>query len=294
MAGDLLFGRKVRVTIATQVSESFTEVGIDVIEIEDLRVAFKVSKSDQKEPNTAEVTITNLSETRRRSLQQRGVKFVLQAGYAGSGIGQIFIGDARTCEHKKDGASWHTTLKCGDGERAFNYARVNESFAAGSPVSEVVKRIGQKSGLGIGNLAKQASALTGQYVNGYAALGPVSRELDKVLAGTGYEWSVQDGELLLLKPDEASGATVPDIGPDTGLIGSPEYGSPKSVSKQAKKTGKPLLKVRCLLNPAIKIGCQVSLRSERHNGPIRVKKLDHIGDTGGGDWYTDFEGVPIG
>jgi hypothetical protein len=293
MAGDLLFGRKIKVTIATKVSESFTQIEADVVEIENLRVAFKVSKSDKKEPNTCEITITNLSETRRKSLQQKGVKFILQAGYEASGIGQIFIGDARTCEHKRDGASWHTTIKSGDGERAFNFARVNESFAAGSPVSDVVKRIASKLGLGLGNTNKQAAQLTGQYVNGYAAQGPASRELDKVLAGTGYDWSIQDGELLLLKHDEPSGATVPDIGPDTGLIGSPEYGSPETIHKQVKKTGKPLLKVRCLLNPAIKIGCQVSIRSERHKGPIRVKKLEHTGDTAGGDWYTDFEGVPL-
>lgn len=286
MANDLLFKRLIKVTIATRVSENYNSITSDVVEVEDLRVMFKVTKTTKKEPNTAEVTITNLSPSRRASLQQKGVKFVLQAGYVGTGIAQLFIGDARTIDHTRDGANWNTVIKSGDGERAFKFARVSESFAAGSPVSDVVGKIAGALGLGLGNLKQQTSAMSGQYANGYAAHGPASRELDKVLKSAGFEMSIQDGELLIRKPGDKGSILVPELSPETGLIGSPEYGAPE------KKGKRPLIKVKSLLNPSIKCGGQVVVMSERHKGPLRVIKLEHTGDTAGGDWYTDFEGEP--
>lgn len=283
----LLFGRKVRVTVATKVAEDYKSIAADVIEIEDLRVAFKVTKTRGKEPNTAEVTITNLSPTRRASLQVKGVKFILQAGYAGTGIAQLFVGDARTIDHVRDGANWHTVIKSGDGERAFRFARVKESFAPGSPLSDIVNRIASKMGLGLGNLKKQSASISGQYESGYTAFGPTSRELDKVLTAAGYDWSIQDNELLILKPEQVSGIQVPDLGPDSGLIGSLEFGAPE------KKGGRPLLKGKCLLRGEMKPGGQVNVRSERHNGPIKLLKIEHTGDTEGGDWYTSFESMSI-
>lgn len=285
--GDLLFNRKVKVTIATRVSEDFRAVVADVIEIENLRVQFKVKKTNTKEPNTAEVTITNLSASRRASLQQKGVKFILQAGYEGAGIGQLFIGDARTIDHVRDGGSWHTTIKSGDGERAFRYARVSESFKAGTPIASVVRKIAQASGHGLGNLEQQLGSMTGQYVNGYAAHGVASKELEKSLKAAGFEFSVQDEQLLVLRPEQFGTVQVPDLGPDTGLIGSPEYGAPD------KNKGKPVIKVRSLLNSIIKPGGQVVLRSARHKGPVHVHEVEHSGDTDGGDWYSDFQARPI-
>lgn len=286
MAGDLEFGRLVKCTIATKTAEDYRSITADVIEISDLRVSFKVTKHGGKEPNTAEVTITNLSPTQRNNLQAKGVKFILQAGYEGSGLVQLFKGDARTIDHLREGANWNTVIKSGDGERAFRFARVNESFAPGSPVGDVVKRIASKVGLGLGNVDKQIPNITGNYAQGYAAAGPAARELDKVLSAAGYVWSIQDEELLILKPDEATTIQVPELSPESGLIGSPEFGAPEV------KGAKPLIKVKCLLNGKIKIGSQVVLKSERHKGPVRVRKLEHSGDTAGGDWYTTFEAVP--
>lgn len=289
MVNDFLFARAYRLTIANQVGSDYKTVTTDVTEIENLRVAFKVVKTGGKEPNTCEVTITNLAESRRKALQKKGVKFILQAGYASAGIGQLFIGDVRTVDNVREGASWNTVLKCGDGERAFAHARVSESFGPGVKIPEVVKTVAKKLGLGLGNLEKQAPAMTGEFVQGYVAHGPASRELDRALAAAGYEWSIQDEQLLVLKRGDSSGVQVPDLSPSSGLVGSPEFGSPESIHKQDKKTGKPLIKVRSLINAKIKIGSQVVLRCARHNGPVLVKKLEHVGDTAGGDWYTNFE-----
>lgn len=283
--GTILFNRKVKVTIATVVkSDDFASVKGEVVEITDLRVQFKITKTTDKHPNTAEVTITNLAKDTRSKLNVKGTKFIIQAGY-GDTLGQLFVGDARSIDHKREGADWNTIIKSGDGERAFRFARVSESFKGGTKAADIVKTITTKLGLGMGNLNDKLSGMDSQYVNGYAAHGTCSAELDKILRSLGYEWSIQDGAPQFLKVNEGRTISIPDITPETGLIGSPEMGTPE------KKGKPPLCKFKSLLNDKIKAGGVVRLKSERYDGKFRIKKLVHTGDTHGGDWYTECEGI---
>jgi len=287
VADQRLQDRRVRLLIANRVAEDYKSLTADVTEIKDLRVQFSVKKSASKEPNTAEVTITNLSPTRRAALQTKGVKFVLECGYVDTGVKQIFQGDVRHISHVREGADWRTVLKSGDGERAFQFARISETLGPKSTKSAVIKRLAAKLGLGLGNSGK--AAIPGSFEQGIVLSGPVSRELDKVLKGTGYEWSIQDEQMVILSASEVSGQDVPLLTPDSGLIGSPEFGAPLA------KGGKPQLSFRALLNANIKPGAKVQIQCERFPLGVSVKcaKVEHSGDTAGQDWYTTAEGATL-
>jgi hypothetical protein len=289
MADKRLQDRRVRVLIANRVAEDYKSITADVTEIKDLRVQFSVKKQSTKEPNTAEVTITNLSPARRSALQTKGVKFVLECGYVDTGVKQIFQGDVRHVSHVREGADWRTVLKSGDGERAFQFARISESLGPKASKSDVIKRLSAKLGLGLGNSARAAASIPGSFEQGIVLSGPVSRELDKVLKGTGYEWSIQDEQLVILSASEVSGQDVPLLTPDSGLIGSPEFGAP------LEKGGKPQLKFKALLNANIKPGAKVQIQCERFPIGVSVKcaKVEHSGDTAGQDWYTSVEGATL-
>ncbi len=282
-----LYGRRCRLLIARQVAKDYRTLSVDVIEITDLRVAFKVRKSSAKEPNTAEVTVTNLSRATRSALQEKGVKFQLEAGYEGTGIKRVFSGDVRALDHSRDGASWHTRLKGGDGERAFRHARVSESHAPGAPASDVVRKLADALGLGLGNFDQISTKLaSSKFEQGIVTHGPASSELTKVLAKAGITWSIQDGELQFQRDDLRIGPQIPELAPDSGLIGSPEFGSP------VVKGGPRLLTFKCLLDADLRPGGRVAIKSERHSGVVRIWKVEHNGDTAGGDWYTQAEGFP--
>lgn len=282
-----LFDRRVRVLLARKVTEDYKTMTSDVVEIADLRVAFRVRKNAVKEPNTAEVTITNLAPTTRAALQVKGVKFQLEAGYTGTGLKRVFSGDVRNLDHTRDGPSWNTVIKSGDGERAFRFARVSESHAAGAPASDVVRKLAGALGLGLGNFSQVSSLLSSiRFESGLVTHGPASTELEKVLRGAGVSWSIQDGELQFQRDDLQIGPQVPEISPDSGLVGSPEFGAP------VIKGGPRLLTFRCLLNADLRPGGRVALKSLRHTGTVRIFKVEHSGDTHGGDWYTSCEGFP--
>ena len=287
MAEILQYDRRIKLLVALPVATSFSEISVNTIEITQMRVQFKVEKSLGKDPNKAEVSISNLSaESRCKLSKTKNGKFILQAGYV-QGTGQLFIGDIRQVDHIQDGPSWYTRLTSGDGERSFRFARVKESFKAGTPVADVISKLATASGLATGNLSLALTGLTTQYVNGYTSFGSVARELTRVLNSVGLDWSIQDGELQFLRTDQDVGLLIPDLTPDTGLIGSPEF-------NYDEKSKGFLLKAKCLLQPRIKPGGRVHITSERYKGDVKVKKVVHTGDTHGQEWYSELEALPIG
>ena len=255
--------------------------------VDNLRVQFRVKKTLSKEPNECEAVLYNLSESSRSRLQAKGARLILEAGY-GAERAQIFSGDARQIDHVHDGANWLTKLQCGDGERAYRYERVNESFRAGTSRSAVFRRLAEATGLDIREaLVTAAERLTDQFTQGYAALGRVSSELDRVLKGTGLEWSIQDGRLQALPEGGVTKDAAVALSADTGLIGSPAYGTPQTTR------GRRTLRLKSLLQSALRPGGKVRLVSDTAKGYFRVLEVVHAGDTHGADFYSEVEAVPL-
>lgn len=296
ISGNALFDRRCRLTIANPVAtpNDFKHQTTDVIEIDGgvadrrgvvgMRVRFNIIKSRKKEPNNSEITITNLSPSRRSSLQHKGVHVLLEAGYKDTGVSRLFSGDVRTVDHVRSDADWDTVMHLGDGERAWKYARVNVSHAPGTRSSDVLRSLADAMGLELGNAGQQADKLNSKLDQGFCAAGSASRALDLFVRSIGKEWSVQDGELQILDPYAHLDLPVPEISPDTGLIGSPEMGSPPAKGKPA------LVKFKSLLIPT-KPGARVKLKSKRYDGYVTVQACTFSGDTSGDDWFTEIAGV---
>lgn len=288
MAGNALFDRRCKLTIANPLPtpNNFRSTFTDIIEIGDvnerfgMRITFKITKTLKKEPNTSEITITNLSPQRRASLQRKGVKVLLEAGYKATGVTQYFSGDVRTVDHVREGSDWTTKLKLGDGERAWKFARINESFAPGTRSADVLKRLAEAMGIDAGNVSKEALGVNSTLDQGFSAVGSASAAMDQFVKSLRKTWSVQDGQLQILDKKQTLDAPVPEISSSSGLVGSPEMGSP------AKKGEPALVKIKALLTP-VKPGGRIRLRSERYDGFLKVHSVTFAGDTHGGEWYSE-------
>ena len=293
-AGVLQFDRMARLSISKP-SGSFSDTdpqlntliigGGDDAGNPGLRIVGSITKTNQREPNTAEIKIYNLAPTTRAQLQGKGDRVVVEAGYRAAGYSRIFVGDTRTIDHRREGPDVVTILKCGDGERSVRYAYASESFAGGSTVADVVDHCAKSMGLALGNVGVQLPALGKTLFQGWTAHGFASTELDRVLRAVGYGYSIQDGEIQILAPGESIAQTIPVLSPETGLLGSPEMGSPETKGKPTS------LKFRSLLLPSARPGGRVQLVCERYNGVFKIKKASHSFDTMGGDWMTDYESV---
>lgn len=275
------FDRTVVVTIAK--SRGFFDNENNAIIVRDLRVKFNVEKNLSEEPNTCTLVIYNLSEKTRGELQQKPLRVILEAGYAGE-TARVFVGDVKWIFSDKKGVDWETTIQLGDGERAYRHARVSKSYSGKVDVKTVIKDVAESYGLKMPKNVDDFIGTAKTFYNGMTTDGLSHKQMTKILKARGASWSVQDGRLQILK----SGGTRPDealvMSQETGMIGSPSLAAPK-------KPGEPsLLNVAHLLYPQITPGGKVSLKSRFLNGVYRVDRVQHEGDTHDAAWTTTVEG----
>lgn len=257
-----------------------------------LRLKFKVEKTLLGEPNVLDLHIYNLSAETRAKMQKRGDPVVLVAGYVGNAQ-VIFSGDAQTIDHVRDGPDWDTHVQSGDGAEVFRSAFSSHSFKAGTTWKDVAGTLAKDmAGVNVGDaIAKLGTGdfagAIDTFMQGFSAHGPTVREFDRVMRAGGLEWSIQDGKLQIVKGRNPTSDEAVRLSPSTGLVGSPDHGTPE-------KDGQPsLLKVRSLLQGGIRPGRAVVVESRSASGNYRANKVTHEGDTHGGEWYTGLDLEPL-
>lgn len=278
----ILYDRRCVLQVGKAPPSNYVQQVPDALKVDGLRMTFKITLDDRPEPNSAEIAVYNLSKDSRAQLQGKGFRVILSAGYAQS-VEQILSGDVRLFDHQRVDTDWVTKIEVGDGERAFKYARMSESFGAGTSMRDVISRAIKAVGQDPGNALQVAQKIAGDFATGYVAHGRAALELTRLLEPAGYTWSVQGGRLQILGPDDYTAEEGPLVSPDTGMIGTPEVGSPE-------KKGEPaVLKVRSLLLPRMRPGQRFEVRSSAKSGTFKASKVVHTGDTAGNDWYTEIE-----
>lgn len=287
-----LYNRNARLTLArpraTGADGYFTQEA-NAVEISALRMTFQIEKHLGSEPNKSEITITNLAEVSRSAIERKPLHVRLEAGYDGE-YAQLFVGDLRYGSSTLDGVDWMTRLEVGDGDRAYNHARVKRSYKSGVSKSTVLQDIAKSMGLRVPTSLADARELLEQYATGVTLQGPSRAEMDRLLKSSGMSWSVQDGKLQVLRSTDVRSDRAFVVSQDTGMIGSPEYGAPKKPGES------PVLSVRMLLAPEVFPGGRILLQSKNKsiNGTFRVERVVHTGDTDPrGPWETEVEAKPV-
>lgn len=245
---------------------------------------FAVEKTIRAEPNTARIGIYNLTRDQRQEIEgsDEGLVVRLSAGYQGAS-GVIFLGKLEPVGTERSGGDWITVVEGKDRGDLPLDTRVARSFAAGTPVKDVVLHVARATGAGLGqlpNLALQLETGARVFGNGTTVDGTASRELTMLLRSCGYRWSVRDGVIQVAKrgkPEQTQIAYV--LRGTSGLLGTP------TVSKKV---------VSCvaLLNPAIYPGRLVEIESEAYSGRIRAEVVRYVGQTYSQQWQVEIEGKP--
>jgi hypothetical protein len=274
--------------------------GTEGLELGDLRVTFKTHKADFETPNHADIRVYNLSDETRRRMGKEFTKVILQAGYEGN-FGLIFGGTIRQVRSgRENGVNTFADILASDGDRAYNYAVVNATLAAGATQGDVVKAaVGsmQEHGATQGHIPD----LGGQALpRGVAMYGMARDYMRDAAASTDTSWSIQDGAVQMVPKRGHLPGNAVSLTAESGLIGQPE------------QTNEGIM-VRCLINPRLRVGGRIKLdnRSIRRiktdlkigafmkapridrDGLYRILAIEFSGDTRGQDWYADLTTVGI-
>lgn len=275
----------------------------NVLDLSALRVTFNIQNADVESPNNAVIRVYNLATDTVTLIRGQFTEVTLNAGYENGNFGAIFQGTIKQFKIGRESATdTYLDIYASDGDIGYNQGVINQSIAAGATANQVGKAIAATMstiGSDFGSLliSKQYfPALRGQVLFG------MSRARLRNLASTlDASWSIQNGQVVMIDNTGYRDGEVVNINIQTGLIGQPEQTDGG-------------IKVRTLLDPRYRIGCQVKLNNTDVNqiiqnsptaqaynrwagiqqlasistdGLYRVFVVNYEGDTRGNPWYAD-------
>lgn len=274
--------------------------------IEGLRVKFRVTKSTESNPNTAEVDIYNLSESSMSLFQAKDSRVELQVGYkgvpagalgggpemAGNGnVESVFIGNVSKAVPKNEkktakgkgknkfsqsvieGVDIITKVQLSDGENRYRNARLTKGFPPNASLNQVLDELTKSLGLAKG---AREGVPSQKYANALTVSGLVRDHLSVLTKGNGLQWSIQDETLQILPKNGSTKDSIIVLSPSSGLVGSPQK-SDKGIEFTS------------LMQPQIRPGRRVQIDSAFVKGIFIVKKVTHEGDSHEGDFHSKCE-----
>ncbi len=254
---------------------------VDALDVSDLDLTFDVARDTTRAPNTAEIRIINLSRENRARLAGREELAVrLRAGYATDGDPPpiVFAGSSRDIYVERDGTDIVTVVQASDSGQTLQRSRIRKSYAAGTPIVNVLRDAVTEAGIGEGNLSEfeNRSLRNGAttFPDGYVADGPARRIITTILRAAGLRWSVQNGALQVLEAGTPLQTRAPILEAGTGLVGTPTRGENGKVTAQV------------LIQPGLEPGRRVVLRSAELEGSYEIRQTVLRGATAGLTWYA--------
>jgi len=279
--------------------------------INNLRISFNLSLSNDRDANKGSITLYNASDSTLRELGidtqgslQQPLAIQLNAGYLGvsedtGSIGTLFTGIVYSYASKLKNGVRSTKFKAVDGViNAATYPFV-ESYKKGCLLTDVVQDIVDTMYDFMGNdyMTEQSPAASKvlnnvKLENGLALSCSCGDALSFLGDSYGFTWTIR-GEIVYLigfkdTNDSIQEAFIdietdpylaPLIVPETGLLGdiSPYY---KKNSVNRLKSGAKGIVFTCLLNPLIKPGYPITVGYNRdHKEAFLVTNVKVKGDT---------------
>lgn len=278
------------------------------LDLSELRIKFAVKRSDTMTPNVADIRVYNVAEQTalqirnqfaptqgNNTISRNRGRVILQAGYE-SNFGVIFQGNIKQVILGRESATdTFVDIVAGDGDRAYNFAIVNQTLVAGSKQSDQVSAASgamQTKGVGVGHLGEMPQE---QLPRGKVMYGNARNYLRDVAQTSDKSWSIQDEKITFVSNTAMLPGERVVLTSKTGMIGTP----------QQTNVG---VNVKCLLNPRIKIGSGIEINNKsienlkinldqpnsaanipaplNADGAYYVLVAEHNGDTRGVDWYT--------
>jgi hypothetical protein len=275
--------------------------GGDAIDVSALRIRFRVRQEDSQKPNNAEILITNPSTATIQKIKKEGQTVSLEAGYEedrGGVRGLIFKGDLIQKRSGRDNpVETYLALLAASGDRAYTYATVSKTLAAGSTFKDQVDVAAEslkKYGIELGYIADLGSQ---KMPRARTLFGSTRDLLRDIATATDSSWSIQNQKLQIIKNREKMPGNVHVINSRTGMVGLPEQTfdgimckmllNPKIIPGSIIKIDQASVQEQAFSPNYAAEAQNAMIPSIAEDGMYRVLVAEHTGDTRGLPWYTD-------
>ena len=281
-----LYNRVADVTIIDQIGN--TRI------LDKLRISFEVTKSLRGYPNLAKIDIYNANETTLTLLQDKFTTIQLNAGYVGTKA-LLFSGKVRNLVDTRNATDRITTIYAGDGEQDWQNAIYNRTLSASVPLLTILEEIGATfENSTVGDLSSfniPADKLRGQSLSGSS-----KDVLDKLAEDYGFDWSIQNSVLTLVRREDA---LLPNesvlVSSTTGMIGSPtitEIGADVATLLNPRLEPAKLFTIESAASE-VALGDLFFRQVQRTKaeGTYKILEVIHKGDTHDNVWASNLVGV---
>ena len=259
------FGREYELIIKTNTGEA-------IVVRNPIRIQFDAVKSVDAGLNSCRVRIYNLSKDKRKKLIKDDtdattkMPFLLKAGY--NKIETLFKGFILESFSEKSGADIVTTIVAMDGLVDAQGSYTSTTVKKGDAINVILKDMPNTTRARISErpVVNRAKVLVGN------SLKLVENNLKD-----DETYYIDEGKLYIIKQNEVVSDIIPLVNASTGLLNTP-------IKKKYEVT------FNTLLNPTIRIGCQVKIESiyaENLNGTYKVLTITYRGDSNGTDWSQE-------
>jgi len=260
------------------------------LDVSHLDGIFQIKRSLRRQTNTCDLRIYNLTAEHVAQLRNENELFVeVRAGYEVDGEPTIlFRGNAReqaSVSTEKTEIILDVTARDGG---TSNFRRINRSYDPGTPLRTVLTDLTNEMGIGIGNLndfinERLTTSSQDRFTQGVVASGPAYRLLDRIIRSQGLRWSIQNGNLQILRQRRTRINVGKLITSRTGLLGSPTR----------DKDGKVQCKV--FIQSGLEPGNNIRLESRLIEGDYEIQETTYKGSTFGSnsDWVADLVLKPL-
>ena len=229
--------------------------------------AIKTGESDY-----AQITITNLSEGSRNKLNTQYAKVNIFGGY-GDQYDLIFSGDIISSTHKKEGVEWLSSLECGDGVEVLDQAIINKTYEKGFKLGDIIKDFSNISGVALEDLTGIDDTFS--LTRGKAFSSDMKEALTELGNANNFDWSIQDGKLVVFKRGKGRASVVNVISARSGMVGSPEWINTGADDQKTATTTGQTFKVNSLCIPSLRPADKIIVKSESLKGRIGSYNYDN-------------------
>lgn len=277
-----------------------------ILDVSDLHCVFDINRCAMYYPNTATVTIYNLTADTESALMYEGYRLQVYAGYeessTDSNYGLIFDGDILMCSRQKtDGVDYTLTILAVDGGLLYTEGYANFTVNRGATARDVISAITKKSAVSVSTAHISNVVDSLQFSTSHAVHGLVKNELDDICKSLNATWYIDNGQLNIIQYAQdvsylpnGSQAIVLDVA--HGLLGNPaqvNYGVNAKclLNCQIVPYGMISLPPQLITRQLVQVGTYSAGPGYVYdaidpNGLYRVVSVNHHGDTRENDWYS--------
>ena len=247
------------------------------VDIEGLRFAFSITKTDLQSANEAHISVYNLSDNTLGIIDDENVVLVFRAGYEDEGGAKgLFWGLVEDLETTRSSPDFETRINAYDGARRLDERYVTLSFRGGVSIERAADAAIDALGLPLGN----ERPISGRMPGGFSFSGLATDALSTILDEAGLTWSVQNELLYIYAEGENVEPQALRLTKDTGLIGP---------VVDVSRKGERRWMATSLLYPELVPGAIVRIESREATGMFVIERSDFRGDTHQGEFAAEIE-----